>query len=211
MKHEICKDENEWVNCANNWLLKQCAALSLVSDKQHAPNTIRLFLPAGETPRPLYRSWRENPQLITDQITFVQIDEILDTNRNTFRNFLLDELPMFNKRFEFIEAAERGADLAFLGLGLNGHVAFHEPGLPRDFYSGCLTLNRKTCEHLHRPAETHAVSYGVSAFLKARAIALLVRGSQKRDILKRVLDSRDQYPASWLLDHPQLTIISFES
>ena len=206
MKFIACKDENEWIDCANDWLRQQCGTAG--------DRAIRLFVPAGDTPRPLYRSWRENPRLVNDTIRFVQIDEILDDKDSPgksrpFQKFFLAELPMFASRFEFIDSAERGADYAFLGLGMNGHVAFHEPDLPREFYSGCLTLADSTCTRLHVVPQTRAISYGATAFLNTKAIALLVRGIQKKEILKKVLENSSQkYPASFLLDHPKLTIIT---
>ncbi len=208
MNFEVCKNEREWIDCANDWLHQQSRNIT--------PRPFRLFVPAGETPRPLYRSWRANPQLVDESIRLVQVDEILQNSERPFQKFFLDELPMFTPRFEFIETAEKGADFAILGLGMNGHIAFHEPRLPQKFYSGCLTLSDDTCARLHLPPSTRAVSYGANAFLKTKAIALLVRGLQKKEILKRVLDAgakkveseRQKLPASWLLDHPQMTIIT---
>ncbi len=199
MKLFACKDENEWVARADEWLNEQ-------SRRFRNSQSIRLFVPAGETPRPLYRSWRKNPSRLDSRLRFIQVDEVLANGM--FRRFFCDELPTFQSRFEFIEDASGGGDLAFLGLGLNGHVAFHEPSLPRQFYSGCLKLDSETCSRLKLPAGSRAVSYGVDAFLKTRAIALLVRGPQKKSILQDVLERRRPLPASWLLDHPDLTVFT---
>src|SRR6185312_7337213 len=110
--------------------------------------------------RPLYRRWRHDHPQYLRQAQFVQLDEVLDGSL-PFQNFFCEELPDFRSQFEFISTAERGGDIALLGLGPNGHVAFHEPGLPRDFYSGCLRLSGESCERLHLPASTRAISYGV--------------------------------------------------
>lgn len=199
MNHIVCKDESEWVRSIHESLLQRV--------KQYQAQS--LFLPAGETPRPLYSFWEnEKPQALS-QLRFYQVDEILSgSHASMFQKFFKDTLPSFQAQFEYIDQAESVADLALLGLGLNGHVAFHEPGLPASFYSGCLSLNRETSARLDLRPDARVVSYGLGAFLKCKAILLVVRGKSKKEILSEILKPESQLPAALLKSHGDFSIIS---
>ncbi|MEK7357725.1 MAG: 6-phosphogluconolactonase, partial [Bdellovibrionota bacterium] len=100
------------------------------------------------------------------------------------------------------------ADVAILGLGLNGHVAFHEPGLGRDFFSGCVKLSDTTVGQLAAEPETWGITYGAGAFARCRSVCIMVGGASKRDVLKRLLAGDDSLPATALMKHPDLTIFA---
>jgi len=193
-----CKDENAWVETVNLWLaeaVERCEAR-------------RVFVPAGETPRPLYRSWQENGlRTSLSSLKLVQLDEVMTPDK-PFRQFFLENLPRFKNDIEFIDTAEKGADIAMLGLGLNGHVAFHEPGLPETFYSGCIELTAETLSRLKLPPRTRGLTYGLSAFLRSKAVAMLVRGESKRGILREVLSASCMLPAAKILRHRDATLIT---
>lgn len=166
-------------------------------------------MPAGETPRPLYAFWeKEKPQYLRS-LTFVQIDEVIsNTGPQRFREFFLQNLPSFRDQFEFFETGELGADLALLGLGMNGHVAFHEPGLSSEFYSGCVELTTATREVLQLPAPTWGATYGLRAFRNCAATLLLVRGEKKRSILQKVLRQEQNVPAAELNRFVNVTVLT---
>lgn len=192
-----CKGESEWVTQAHSWVQANCSQR----------NVKRILVPAGETPKPLYAYWEQiRPEILKDK-QLVQIDEIAaGPAQGAFQRFFRDYLPSYVSQFEFFESGSQGGDLALLGLGMNGHIAFHEPGLSSDFYSGCVPLSKCTRQVLNLEHETWGATFGVKAIMKADAILLLVRGEKKRDILERVL-RREPLPAAALLDHPQLSIL----
>jgi glucosamine-6-phosphate deaminase len=183
---------------------------SVIRTKVRDHKAKRLFLPAGETPVPLYSCWKEQPPLEFDQIqTFVQLDEILRVDHSqTFQSFFEVHLPQYCGRFEWIDDAEKGADIAVLGIGTNGHLGFHEPNVPNEFYSGCLKLNSSTCTRLKISANSIGLTYGLKAFFESKAAILLVRGASKHEILKRCIDGKIAAPAAQLMSHPDLTIIT---
>ena len=194
-----CKDENEWVDTINEWIVSNIKNQGVR----------RIFLPAGDTPRPLYENWESQGAPFGPSIQLMQLDEVLaEQGRRPFRDFFKQTLPSFQKQFLYIDEADSCADLALLGLGLNGHMAFHEPGLGDDFFSGCLNLNVETCRRLKIPDGSRAVSYGLAAFLKTKSIALIVRGEAKREILKEVLREGCDLPAAKLKGHGRLSIVT---
>lgn len=199
MKLIVRKDEKSWVEAINGWLEDRVKKFKLQ----------RLFVPAGETPRPLYSAWTQHPPEFLKSLSFVQLDEILTgSHKGSFRQFFLENLSFCQTQFEFIDAAEKGADLALLGLGSNGHVAFHEPGFEENFYSGCVHLNVETIARLKLEPGTRAVTYGLGAFLKTKSILIIVRGNSKCEILKKILEPSCRLPGALLLKHQDVTIIA---
>lgn len=196
MQTLIAKEQHDWVNLAWTWIHDQ------VQPGQ------RVFVPAGGTPIPLYRRFVAEPSSLLSSLTFVQIDDILTgPQRGIFRKFFEQQLAPFYKQIEWIDFAGKSSDVAILGVGVNGHVAFHEPGLAQDFYSGCVPLTEETRRYLNLSQTTWGVTYGVGAFLKAKAILVLARGESKQHILRKALKDRN-LPISWILEHPNVTLVT---
>ncbi|MCB0350008.1 MAG: 6-phosphogluconolactonase [Bdellovibrionales bacterium] len=194
-----CKDEFTWIDKINTWVKQEL-------DRSRAKS---LFLPAGSTPRPLYQNWEVSGAPFSGDVRLMQLDEILNgEKKNAFRHFFQETLPSYQKQFQYIDEADKCADLAILGLGVNGHVGYHEPGLSPQFYSGCLTLNPETIEHSQLDPGVRVVTYGLQAFLKAKSILLIVRGVSKRDILREVLGADCVLPAAYLKKHNHLSIVT---
>lgn len=188
-----CQSETDWVTAIEN----QLAPFSGTGAK--------IFLPAGETPKPLFRYWRTTrPQSIT-KFKFFQIDEILDGQRR-FEKFFTDELPDFS--VAKVEDFDLEADVAILGLGVNGHVGFHEPHIDPKMVSSCVRLSGDSCQRLQLKAGTWGLTYGIGAFQRCRKILLLVRGPTKQPILQKVLAQDLNYPASYLVSHPGFVAIN---
>lgn len=189
---------NEFAQAAAQWCRDSVAKYNAKS----------IFVPAGQTPVALYELWeREMPSYLKG-IELLQIDEVLAKEASgLFRSFLETHLAKHQAQLRFIDDASNTADLAILGLGLNGHVAFHEPGLPDSFRSGCVRLSEITCENLKIPNESWGVTYGVDAFMQSKAILMMVSGESKREILSRLLNKDPSLPATALLKHTNFTLL----
>lgn len=192
----IGKDDNDWMRLAWTWIHEEITPGS------------RVFVPAGGTPEPLYRRWTAEPTALLKSLRLVQIDEIISgPQKNHFREFFEKELPGFLSQMEWIDRADQGADVAILGVGVNGHVAFHEPGLPRHFTSGCVRLSAETMGYLSLKEPTWGLTYGVGQFAKAKKILVLAKGPRKKHIIEKGLREKN-LPVSWILEHPRATLIS---
>ncbi|MFM9105295.1 MAG: glucosamine-6-phosphate deaminase [Chloroflexota bacterium] len=99
-----------------------------------------------------------------------------------------------------------GLDLAVLGLGPNGHIAYNEPGSAPGSRTRTLELTPESIAQAQaywKPgvATPHrAITMGVGTLLESRRILLIVTGAAKSGILRRSLEEpmSADVPASWL-------------
>ncbi len=99
-----------------------------------------------------------------------------------------------------------GLDLAILGLGPNGHIAYNEPGSTADSRTRVVSLTPGSVTQAAAywqgavDIPDTAVTIGVGTLLEAKQIVLLVSGAAKADMLRRTLEDpvSAEVPASWL-------------
>ena len=109
-----------------------------------------------------------------------------------------------------------GIGLTLLGVGLNGHVGFNEPGAQSLTEKGCspVPLDNTTLKVSNKYFDRQqAVSQGITVCLPtlkaAKKMILMLSGNKKKAILERMLNEPPSMalPASLLLDHPDLDLI----
>ena len=110
-----------------------------------------------------------------------------------------------------------GLDVAVLGIGLNGHLAFNEPGSARDSTARVVILHAESrasaaaCWGNETP--TRGMTLGLAELLSARSVLLLADGAAKAGIVasaRRGPVSAD-CPASFLQEHPDVTVVLDEA
>lgn len=121
------------------------------------------------------------------------------------------------RRYGAAIAAAGGIGLQILGLGENGHVGFNEPPCTPAARTRCVWLQEATRRQNAAAfggdperVPQRAITVGLAEILAADRIVLVVTGASKAAILRRVLEEPPQaaVPASWLLVHPDLTVIA---
>jgi len=211
----------------------------LVANRLRARPGLRLLLPTGRTPEGMYAALRAQAadgQLPTEHASVFQLDEYAGLGRDDPRSFaatLRRELgEMQFAALHFLDGsatdpqAEAGrhqrlldeapVDLAVLGLGRDGHVAFDEPGTLPEEDARVARLDPATIADAASAfgGEPHvpprAITVGLRTLREARAILLLVTGEAKAEPLRALLDDpvSTRRPASLLRDHPRLTIVA---
>ncbi len=108
-----------------------------------------------------------------------------------------------------------GLDFQLLGLGVNGHIAFNEPGTPWDSETHLVKLHNETIDrnaHLYFDGKGdnvphYAVSMGIKSIMNAKEIFMTVTGKIKNEILKEIFSYKDKkptlkVPATILFQHP---------
>jgi 6-phosphogluconolactonase/glucosamine-6-phosphate isomerase/deaminase len=203
MKTHYCSDEDSFANQADTWLRDQVTRYSAKS----------LYLPAGETPKLLYQYWSEKQPEYLQQLKLYQIDEVLsDRHPKMFERFFSDQLKV-NEVTVVPPSESQGvqADLAILGLGKNGHLAFHEPSLSKDFFFGEVELEKITQQNLQLERSAKGLTYGLRAFLQTKATLLLVKGEGKQQVYSQFLENVGSATVNGLREHSDLTVLAMES
>jgi len=205
-----------------------------------------LGLATGSTPEGLYRCLIENYEkgnISFNNVTTFNLDEYIgldENNKNSYHYY------MNKKLFEHIDLPKEqayvpdgvascfeteckqyeerikkagGIDIQLLGLGINGHIGFNEPGTSLKSRTHVVTLDEST-----RNANAHffasegevpkrAISMGVQTIMESKEIILLVSGEKKAEALKRLMTGNisEQFPASVLHKHDDLTIVADEA
>lgn len=98
-----------------------------------------------------------------------------------------------------------GLELAVVGLGPNGHVAFNEPGSGPDTRTRVINLTDESRDQnaaYYDGAEIpdKAITMGLGTILGARRIVMIVSGESKADIAQEMLtgEMTSDVPGSWL-------------
>jgi glucosamine-6-phosphate deaminase len=213
-------------------------AAELIANRLRARPHLRALLPTGQTPLGVYAALRAHAargELPSGAATAFQLDEyrgLGSGEERSFAAYLKRELTGISfGAFHHLDGAapdpvaecerhqrlldEAPIDLAVLGLGHDGHVAFDEPGSSLDSGTRVVALHPQT--RADAAAEfggleqvpTHALTVGLRTLLAARELLLLVTGTGKAEALRSMLMAPpgSGFPASLLRTHPRLTVI----
>ena len=106
-----------------------------------------------------------------------------------------------------------GIDLQILGIGVNGHIGYNEPG--SDLNSTCriVKLADETIKRSEYQTNTMGITLGIADILAAEKIVLLATGSSKAKAIEKTLRlpvSSDN-PASQIINHKAVEIILDQS
>jgi glucosamine-6-phosphate deaminase len=213
-------------------------AAELIANRLRARPRLRMLLPTGRTPLGVYAALREHATrgaLPSGQATVFQLDEYRGlgaADEGSFAAYLERELAgvpigafhrLDGTAADPAAACDRHQrrldeapiDLAVLGLGHDGHVAFDEPGSSLESATRVVALHPQTRADAadefggldHVP--THALTVGLRTLLAARELLMLVTGAGKAEALRSMLlaPPGSGFPASLLRTHPRLTVI----
>lgn len=117
------------------------------------------------------------------------------------------------RRYE-AELSEAGTPhVALVGIGVNGHVAYLEPGRSLPPRTSPVALAASTVRRLARqglrPVPRAALTMGLETILEARAILMLATGKEKAPAVAAALEGpvTPRCPASFLSLHPRVTVL----
>ena len=198
---------------------------------------LRMCLPTGSTPVPVYEDMSERGGFA--DTTIFLLDEFGLPSGDPGRcdamleRDLLSRLPerpaqveMLDPQAKDLEAecrrfdeaiADGGLGLSLLGLGRNGHLGVNEPGSDVDSPTRVVDLAQETIEGLRRygadTTTTWGMTVGLGPLLASSEIWLLVSGERKATILDRSLNGpvSPSVPASLLRTCDRVTVWADES
>lgn len=118
------------------------------------------------------------------------------------------------RRYTEAIVAAGGIDLQVLGIGVNGHIGFNEPGTALGAQAQLVRLRPETVQRNEALAgrvelPPTALSLGVKDIMHARRLLLLASGPEKAGAVAAALEGpvTDEVPASVLQLHPDLTVV----
>ncbi|TAJ56168.1 MAG: glucosamine-6-phosphate deaminase [Chitinophagaceae bacterium] len=219
----------------------------LIREKAAANQYCVLGMATGGTPIDLYaelvRMHREEGLSFKNVITF-NLDEYYPIEKNAYQSYWSfmhrhlfnhvdidpsnihipngswpkDEIKKYCAEYEGKMEKAGGVDLQILGIGLNGHIGFNEPG--SSIYSRTRLVNLQNTTRIANTYEFEniskvprlAITMGIGNILKAKRIILMGWG-QKAAIIARAVegDVTEQIPASILQQHEDCTFVIDEA
>lgn len=122
--------------------------------------------------------------------------------------------------YEKLIKSKGGIDLQFITLGVNGHMAYNEPGTGLNSKTHVTGLTHATREEIVRQgkfktleeAPTAAITMGVKTIMKCKKILMVIVGNNKTNVAKRALEGEltSEIPASQLQKHKKCLFIMDE-
>ena len=221
------------------------AAANLISAQVIMKPNCVLGLATGSTPVGTYEQlirWYQKGDIDFSQVTSINLDEykgLSPENEQSYRYFMNKHLFMsINIRpentfvpngleadskkacddYNRIITEKGGIDLQLLGLGLNGHIGFNEPGDAFESETHCVDLTESTINANARFFETldevpkQAYTMGIKSIMQAKKVVLVATGAAKAEIVRDAFFGpiTPQVPASVLQLHNDVTLVGDE-
>jgi glucosamine-6-phosphate deaminase len=197
----------------------------------------RIIAATGASQFSFLKELTSAPAMDWQRVEMFHLDEYVGlpiSHGASFRKYLLERLiqPTGIKRYHLLDAEDHAAkvcqeigaelnaapvDIAFVGIGENGHLAFNDP--PADFQTEepYLIVNLDEACRRQQVGEgwfkdlsevpRQAISMSIRQILKARKILCIVPESRKAQAVKACLQGKisPDAPASILQTHPDVT------
>ena len=201
-----------------------------------------LGLATGETPIGTYKQlveWYNKGDIDFSQTSTINLDEykgLTDDHKQSYRYFMdtnLFDLINIKKsntylpngmakdeeaecaRYENIIKELGNIDMQLLGIGLNGHIGFNEPGASFEKTTHCVQLTQSTIDANQRlfdegdAVPEKAFTMGIKSIMQSKHILLIANGEKKAQIIRDAFFGpvTPKVPASILQLHNNVTVI----
>ncbi len=195
----------------------------------------------GSTPLGVYRYFIDNYQ--AQKVSFRQVkafnlDEYVGLTPSHPRSFAsamknelfshIDILPeninaLDGSKEDMIQECQRyeslidanPIDIQILGIGMDGHIAYNEPGSPLDGACHVVDLHQESIEssldygfdHIEE-VPTQGVTQGIGTIMKAKQLIMMAKGEKKADLVKRMIygEVTPDFPSSIIQRHPNVIV-----
>lgn len=208
----------------------------LINEIEKKPDII-LGLASGSTTLGLYGLLARKKKINFSKVSSFNLDEyypIRRKDRNSFYYFmhknLINKININESNVHILNGEakdpkkecknyekmikKKPIDVQILGLGINGHIAFNEPGSKFNSRTRLVELDKETINansrfFKNRPAPKSALTMGIFNIMNARKIILLASGKNKAEAIKHLIEGKEDenWPVSFLRRHKNLVII----
>ncbi len=220
---------------------------NLIKHKQQEGKNCVLGLATGSTPKTLYAELvklHKNEGLSFKNVITFNLDEYYPIEPEALQSYnrfmqvhlfnqvdihpanthvpdgtiVKDDIRAYAALYEKKIEQAGGIDLQVLGIGLNGHIGFNEPGSSRHSVTRMVALDNSTrlANAYEFPNMSQvprlAITMGINTILRAKRIVLLAWGMHKAHIIRRSVEGHvsEQLPASILQEHENCTFVMDE-
>lgn len=210
---------------------------TLIRNK-HFSTGATLGLATGHTPIQMYRElvrMHQQEKLDWSRVTTFNLDEyvgITPENTSSFRHWmqyhLFEHINILPQNTHILDGLSQNIkltcenyertlagkiDLQILGVGMNGHVAFNEPGSCPKSRTRKVLLSKTTrsvnqSDFHNSNIPTHALTMGIGTIKEAKRLRILAFGKHKAAIIARAMqhDPTSEIPITLLWTHPNVEI-----
>ena len=214
--------------------LSDFAASEIARSIKNKPSLV-LCMASGDTPKLtvdlLIKKLKEE-RIDHSNITFIGLDEwvgLPPTNAGSchyfFKNKLIGPLQLSQSQYFLFNALandlknecvkmdrfideKKGIDIMVVGIGMNGHIGFNEPGSSFDNLSHVIELEEVTKsvgqKYFNEQVElSKGITIGFKQLLNAKKVFLMANGSKKAEVIKKTVQGpvTENFPASIMQRH----------
>lgn len=215
--------------------LSEAVAREIIRQVKEKPESV-LCLAAGDTPRlacKFLKKISRNESVDFSRCSFVGLDEwvgISPGNEGSCYYFLYTNLfeplqiPRENVfvfdamahdiegeciKMDTVIREKGGVDLMVVGVGMNGHIGFNEPGVASSLYSHVIDLDETTQtvgqKYFRESTKLKkGITLGLRHLLESRKTILMANGRKKAEIMRKTLEEEisTHIPSGIIRKHP---------
>lgn len=129
-------------------------------------------------------------------------------------NALADDLKNECKKMDTFINEKNGIDIMLVGIGMNGHIGFNEPGASFSNLSHVIELDEITKsvgqKYFTEKMELgQGITIGFKHLLNAKKVFLMANGSKKAEVIKKTVEGpvTENFPASIMQQHKDGVIL----
>lgn len=107
-------------------------------------------------------------------------------------------------------------DMQILGIGMDGHIGYNEPGSPLDGPCHVVDLEEQSIEssldygfQSIADVPRQGMTMGVGTIMQAKRLLMMAKGEKKAPLVKRMLEGEvsENFPASVIQRHPNVIVV----
>ncbi len=220
--------------------LSDYAANAMLTAVEQKPDCL-IGIVSGDSPRLAYDLFCEKSKangVDTSQVCFAGFDEwvgIPPENEGSCQAFMQrhvfaplhlpkenyhtfdatsDDLPGECEQMNAFIAERGGLDLLLVGVGMNGHIGFNEPGVDFGNYAHVQLLEEITLsvgqKYFQEATELkYGITLGLQHLMEAKQVLMLANGQKKAEIMQRVLEGPigSELPATIIRSHGSSSVL----
>jgi glucosamine-6-phosphate isomerase len=214
--------------------LSEAAASEIIELVKNKLDAV-LCLASGDTPRLTCKLFAEKAitgKTDLSRITFIGLDEWVgippenDGSCHYFfqheiiepLHFSRDQVHLFDamshnlqeecRKMDSIIVEKGGIDLMIVGIGMNGHIGFNEPGVSFNNYAHVIDLDDTTVSVGQKYFKTavslqKGITLGLKHLQESKKVLLLANGTKKAGVIKKTVKGEitNEFPASIMQTH----------